>query len=81
MARVRSASDRRVVNLSLTDAGHEVVKVVPGVLASINEDFTRGFSAHEAAQMCDLLRRMATNGANLGATPCAAVPPTENEPS
>ena len=33
--RVRSAEDRRVVNLELTDAGHSAAKDIPGVLCNV----------------------------------------------
>lgn len=63
--RVRSAADRRVVHLRLSAAGETVVKKVPFVLASVNNDFLRGFSEAEWKQLRRLLARMAVNGNEL----------------
>ncbi len=63
--RVRSESDRRVVHLRLTAAGELVVKKVPFVLASVNNDFLRGFSQSEWKQLRALLERMTVNGCSL----------------
>jgi len=63
--RVRSATDRRVVHLRLTAAGDTVAKKVPFVLASVNNDFLRGFSEPEWKQLRRLLGRMADNGSGL----------------
>jgi DNA-binding MarR family transcriptional regulator len=65
LARVRSATDRRVVQLQLTADGEAAVKKVPFVLASVNNDFLRGFSEAEWLQLRRLLGRMAANGAAL----------------
>lgn len=63
--RVRSETDRRVVHLRLTAAGDTVAKKVPFVLASVNNDFLRGFSEPEWKQLRRLLGRMADNGSAL----------------
>jgi DNA-binding MarR family transcriptional regulator len=65
LERVRSEADRRVVHLRLTAAGDAVAKKVPFVLASVNNDFLRGFSEAEWKQLRRLLGRMAENGALL----------------
>lgn len=65
LERVRSEADRRVVHLRLTPAGEAVAKKVPYVLASVNNDFLRGFSEAEFKQLRRLLARMADNGATL----------------
>lgn len=70
--RVRSESDRRVVHLRLTAAGEAVVKKVPFVLASVNNDFLRGFSESEWKQLRRLLERMTANGAALQKLPQSA---------
>jgi DNA-binding MarR family transcriptional regulator len=70
--RVRSEADRRVVHLRLTAAGETVAKKVPYVLASVNNDFLRGFSEAEWKQLRRLLARMADNGAALQADSEAA---------
>jgi DNA-binding MarR family transcriptional regulator len=65
--RLRSESDRRVVHLRLTPAGEIAVEQVPHVLASVNNDFLRGFSESEWQQLRKLLAQMAANGAALQA--------------
>ena len=60
--RLRSEADRRVVHLNLTPAGEVAAAKVPHVLASVNNDFLRGFSETEWKQMGRLLGRMADNG-------------------
>jgi len=65
LERVRSEADRRVVHLRLTPSGEAVAKKVPYVLASVNNDFLRGFSEAEFKQLRRLLARMADNGAAL----------------
>lgn len=58
VARERSARDRRVVRLSLTAAGRDLVRHIPGVLAEVNNGALRGFSAAEFETLKALLRRM-----------------------
>ena len=65
LERVRSEADRRVVHLRLTAAGDAVAKKVPFVLASVNNDFLRGFSEAEWKQLRRLLGRMVDNGTAL----------------
>ncbi len=64
VARTRSAADRRVVQLELTDAGREVVREIPFVLADVNNDALRGFSSDDFEQLKSLLKRL---HANVGA--------------
>ena len=63
--RARSDSDRRVVHLTLTPTGEEAVAQVPSVLASVNNDFLKGFSTAEWRQLLDLIDRMLANGRDL----------------
>jgi DNA-binding MarR family transcriptional regulator len=63
--RQRSISDRRVVMLSLSAAGEAVVGHVPGVLASVNNDYLRGFSERDWRLLKRLLRLMLDNGQAL----------------
>jgi DNA-binding MarR family transcriptional regulator len=56
--RERSATDRRVVTLKLTKAGHEVVNHIPFVLAEVNNLALQQFSATEYAQFIAFLKRM-----------------------
>lgn len=70
--RVRSETDRRVVHLRLTAAGETAAAVIPGVLASVNNDFLRGFSEKEFVQLKKLVQRMAANGQALRQPEAAA---------
>ncbi len=72
ITRERSETDRRVVLLALTEAGRDVASQVPHVLAGVNNDFLRGFSAAEWQQLQDLLGRMTTNGRSLASPGAAA---------
>ena len=59
--RVRSAEDRRVVKLALTDEGKAVYpKLVARAAAVINRSL-RGFTKSEAQQLESLLQRMLVN--------------------
>lgn len=58
LQRERSAEDRRVVRLSLTDAGRAVVRHIPGVLADVNNEALRGFTREEFETLKALLGRM-----------------------
>ncbi len=63
--RLRSETDRRVVHLRLTAAGEAAVEQVPHVLASVNNDFLRGFSGAEFKQLGSFIERMTANGQAL----------------
>jgi DNA-binding MarR family transcriptional regulator len=56
--RLRSATDRRVVVLTLTPAGQAVAAHIPQVLADVNNAYLQGFSRDEWQQLTLLLRRM-----------------------
>lgn len=60
--RLRSDTDRRVVQLRLTEAGRAAASQVPQVLASANNDFLRGFSRAEYQQLRGFLERLQANG-------------------
>jgi DNA-binding MarR family transcriptional regulator len=59
--RVRSAEDRRVVNLELTTEGEQVAAEVPKILANLANEVLEGFSPDEFAQFKNLLRRALNN--------------------
>ena len=59
--RVRSVSDRRVVNIELTDEGRAAARQVPHVLCNVQNEFLSGFSAEEWAQLKGYLRRILDN--------------------
>lgn len=59
--RLRSRTDRRVVNLALTAAGEAVVQHVPQALADVNNAYLQGLSRAEWEQLKQLLKRMLAN--------------------
>ena len=65
--RERSQSDRRVVNLALTDAGRVAAAEIPPALCSVLNAHLRGFSPAEVELLQGFLLRMLANGAELGA--------------
>jgi DNA-binding MarR family transcriptional regulator len=60
--RSRREDDRRVVNVALTKAGHEIVKLLPPTICAVLNDHLRGFSEKEFETFKDLLRRFLANG-------------------
>ena len=63
--RVRSEADRRIVNLELTDEGHQVSAEVPKILANLANQVLAGFSPEEFAVFRDLLGRALSNAQAL----------------
>ena len=64
--RVRSAEDRRVVNLELTEAGEKIAAEVPKIIVGLANQVVAGFSPDEFAQFQDLLGRALLNARALG---------------
>mgnify|MGYP001179628462 CR=1 FL=1 len=60
--RKRSTSDRRVVQLALTEAGREVAEKVPPVLVDVLNAHLAGFRPEEFELLVSLLQRMLANG-------------------
>ena len=60
--RSRSGDDRRVVNVALTKAGREIVKLIPPTICAVLNDHLRGFSEQEFETFKNLLRRFLANG-------------------
>jgi DNA-binding MarR family transcriptional regulator len=65
--RVRSTTDRRVVQVELTPEGREAIAHVPAVIVRVLNEFLDGFSREEWQTLMALLRRMYANGAALAA--------------
>lgn len=61
LRRVRSAEDRRVVKLELTDAGRKIAAEVPKIIADLANQVLAGFSHDEFVQFKDLLGRALAN--------------------
>lgn len=59
--RVRSVSDRRVVNIELTDEGRAAAKQVPHLLCRVQNEHLAGFSDEEWEQLKSYLRRILDN--------------------
>ena len=66
--RERSAQDRRVVHIEITDAGRRVSEEVRTVLSNVLNAHLSGFSEPEWETLIDLLRRMLANGEALRET-------------
>jgi len=73
--RERTAADRRVVTISLTEAGLEAARQIPEVLSRVQNANLAGFSEQEFAMLKGFLRRILHN-ANASARAMAdqAVP-------
>ncbi len=65
--RVRSLSDRRVVNIELTDEGRVAAEQVPHVLSRVQNEHLAGFSHDEWEQLKSYLRRILDNAQALSA--------------
>jgi len=65
--RVRSVSDRRVVNIELTDEGRQAAKEVPRFLAQVQNEYLAGFSVEEWQQLKGFLRRILANAQTINA--------------
>ncbi|MBV2234667.1 MAG: MarR family transcriptional regulator [Sterolibacterium sp.] len=59
--RVRSAADRRVINLELTDEGRRVANEVPAIITGLANHFLEGFAVEEYEQFKDYLNRALEN--------------------
>jgi len=60
--RIRSAADRRVVNVELTEAGKSAAAIIPDELAQVLNQHLRGFTPEEFNTLKSLLRRFERNG-------------------
>ncbi len=63
LIRVRNETDRRVVNLALTQAGEVVARQIPALLVKVLNHHLQGFSRDEFDLFKNMLRRFAGNGA------------------
>jgi len=62
VSRNRSHKDRRIVHVELTEAGHEIVKIIPPSICLVLNQHLAGFSKTEFETFKDLLRRFVMNG-------------------
>ena len=65
--RVRSAEDRRVVNLELTEAGRAAAQEIPAILSKIQNAHLAGFSVEEWQILKGYLRRILETAQTLQA--------------
>lgn len=56
--RQRSETDRRIVNIQLTDEGRNIAKEIPSQLQAVQEMALQGFTPEETAQFKSYLRRV-----------------------
>ncbi len=61
LVRSRSSTDRRVVELTLTDQGRELTRLIPHHLASVYNNHLAGFSQEEFIVLKQMLRRIISN--------------------
>jgi len=67
--RVRSDTDRRVVNIALTDAGRQAAQDIPRVLSGVQNTHLAGFNAQEFETLKGFLRRILANAQTPAAQP------------
>lgn len=79
--RERSASDRRVVTITLTEAGREAAQVIPEVLSRVQNAHLAGFSKDEFELLKSLLRRILANAASIHDTLPHDTPTTPPQPT
>jgi DNA-binding MarR family transcriptional regulator len=66
LQRSRSSTDRRVVELTLTDQGRELTTMIPHHLAMVYNNHLAGFSHDEFVTLKQMLRRIIANRDNQG---------------
>ncbi len=67
--RARSDTDRRVVNITLTEAGQQAAQAIPPVLCQVQNANLAGFSADEFQTFKGYLLRVLDNARAAAATP------------
>lgn len=63
--RVRSETDRRVVNIELTPAGTQAASDIPEILSGVQNAHLAGFSAEEFQTLRAYLRRILANAQSI----------------
>ncbi len=66
LMRTRSATDRRVVELTLTEQGRELTTMIPHHLAAVYNAGLAGFTHEEFITLKNMLRRIIANRDNPG---------------
>ena len=65
LARTRSAADRRVVEITVTDAGRAAIAPVPRLLGDLNQDLLAGLGPDDTAELFRLIDHLIANAAAL----------------
>jgi DNA-binding MarR family transcriptional regulator len=63
--RVRSETDRRVVNIELTEAGVQSASDIPKILSGVQNAHLAGFSPEEFESLREYLRRILNNAQSI----------------
>ncbi|WP_342617942.1 MarR family transcriptional regulator [Rhodoferax sp. GW822-FHT02A01] len=63
--RVRSESDRRVVNIELTPAGKQAAEQIPGILCGVQNAHLTGFTDDDFHNLREYLRRILNNAKSI----------------
>jgi len=63
--RVRSETDRRVVNIELTPAGNKAASDIPHILSGVQNAHLAGFTDQEFQTLRDYLRRILNNAQSI----------------
>ncbi|KVD81787.1 MarR family transcriptional regulator [Burkholderia sp. ABCPW 14] len=72
VVRARSESDRRVIELALTERGAHAAQALPGLIAAELNAQLEGFSPDDLALLTNLLQRFIANAPGAADTACAA---------
>jgi DNA-binding MarR family transcriptional regulator len=63
--RVRSETDRRVVNIEITPAGSQAASDIPEILSGVQNAHLAGFNAEEFETLREYLRRILNNAQSI----------------
>ena len=77
--RMRSETDRRVVNIALTAAGSKAASDIPEILSGVQNAHLAGFSAEEFQTLREYLRRILHNAQSI-ADLAHDTPPPQADP-
>ncbi len=72
--RVRSVTDRRVVNIELTDTGREAAAGIPAILSRVQNAHLAGFSVEEFETLKGFLHRILDNAQVQAQSPIETQP-------
>ncbi|NVO08080.1 MAG: MarR family transcriptional regulator [Rhodoferax sp.] len=74
--RVRSETDRRVVNIELTPAGTKAASDIPEILSGVQNAHLAGFSVEEFETLRAFLRRILNNAQTISDLDHDTIPPS-----